>query len=241
MSTIPAHELERLRAVAPGEAEFADLVVRRMAGEPLQYLEGSAAFGPFDLVVDRRVLVPRPETEGLWELARGLVVAPAVIVDLCTGSGALAIALSHSFPAARVIGTDLSAATLEVARSNGAVHAPEVEWRHGDLFGALDPALVGSVDLIVANPPYVATSEWGRLPADVRHEPRMALVSGPTGLEVLRRIGSESPAWLAPGGVVACEIGDTQAESARELFHGFRSVEIRTDLQGRDRYVVGGT
>jgi release factor glutamine methyltransferase len=241
VSTLPAHELERLRAVAPDEADLTDLVARRLAGEPLQYLEGSAAFGPFDLMVDRRVLVPRPETEGLWELARRLVDAPAVIVDLCTGSGALAIALSDSFPAARVMGTDLSTAALQVARANGEAHAPRVEWFHGDLFDALDPALAGSVDLIIANPPYVATSEWGRLPADVRHEPRMALVSGPTGLEILRRIASESPAWLAPGGVVACEIGETQGEAVRELFSGFQSVEIRADLQGRDRYVVAGT
>ena len=241
MTSLPAHEVHRLRSVASDEKEFDELVARRAGGEPLQYLEGSAAFGPFDLLVDQRVLIPRPETEGLWELARRAVTAPRLILDLCTGSGALAIALQVSFPAARVIGTDISPDALEVARQNGLRHAPDVEWALGDLFDALEPRLAGAFDLIVANPPYVASSEWGRLPDDVRHEPRVALVSGPTGLEVLRRIASESQAWLASGGVVICEIGETQAGEARELFEGFRAVEIHPDLPGRDRYVVAGT
>jgi release factor glutamine methyltransferase len=230
-----------LAAVADDPATLDDLVSRRLAGEPLQYLEGTAPFGPFDLAVDERVLVPRPETEGLWELAQGLVDDPVVIVDLCTGSGALAIALYSSFPQARVIGTDISAAALAVARANGARLASDVEWSQGDLFDALDPTLARRVDLIVSNPPYVATSEWGRLPADVRREPRKALVAGPTGLEVLRRIATESPGWLAAGGRVVCEIGESQAEAVRELFAGFARVEIYRDLAGRDRYVVAGT
>lgn len=241
MTSLPAHEVRRLRSVASDDRAFDELVARRAGGEPLQYLEGTAAFGPFDLVVDDRVLIPRPETEGLWELARGAVIEPRLVLDLCTGSGALAIALCASFPNARVIGTDISADALEVARENGLRHAPGVEWEHGNLFDALDPHLAGAFDLIVANPPYVASSEWGRLPDDVRHEPRVALVSGPTGLEVLRRIASESQAWLAPGGVVVCEIGETQSDAVREIFDGFSSVEIRRDLQGRDRYVVAGT
>lgn len=242
MSELPAHELRRLADVAgEGDRALPELVARRLAGEPLQYIEGTAAFGPFDLRVDERVLVPRPETEGLWELARRRVSTPDVVVDLCTGSGALAIALAASFPAARVIGTDVSEEALDVARTNGAAHAPSVEWSQGDLFDALPPDLRGRVDLVVANPPYVATSEWGRLPRDVRHEPRVALVAGPTGLEVLRRIASESPAWLGPGGVVACEIGETQGSAARDLFAGFSSVDVLRDVAGRVRYVVAGT
>ncbi|MEX1005635.1 MAG: peptide chain release factor N(5)-glutamine methyltransferase [Acidimicrobiia bacterium] len=227
--------------MASDDRAFADLLARRAGGEPLQYLEGTAAFGPFDLVVDGRVLIPRPETEGLWELAAGAVTDPRLVLDLCTGSGALAIALSASFPEARVIGADISSEALTVARENGLRHAPAVEWVLGDLFDALDAQLVGAFDLIVSNPPYVASSEWARLPDDVRREPRLALVSGPTGLEVLRRIASESSAWLAAGGVVVCEIGETQADPVREVFDGFASVEIRPDLQGRDRYVVAGT
>lgn len=238
---IPDNERRRLQAVAGDPEMLAELVRRREAGEPLQYLEGTAPFGPFDLVVDRRVLVPRPETEGLWEIARNLVEDPTLIVDLCTGSGALAIALAVSVPGARVIGTDISASALDVARINGSAHAPGVEWAEGDLFDALDTSLAGSVDLVVANPPYVATSEWRRLPVDVRHEPRMALVSGPTGLEVLRRIATESPAWLATGGVVACEIGESQAGEVTQMFSGFASVQVLPDLAGRDRYLVAGT
>ena len=241
MTSLPAHEVRRLRSVASDDQAFDELVARRAGGEPLQYLEGTAAFGPFDLVVDDRVLIPRPETEGLWELARRAVTEPRLILDLCTGSGAVAIALSTSFPGAKVIGTDISTGALEVARDNGLVHAPTVEWVLGDLFDAVDPKLVGAFDLIVANPPYVAAAEWGRLPVDVRREPRLALVSGPTGLEILRRIASESAAWMAPGGVVVCEIGETQAEAVREIFDGFAWVEIRQDLQGRDRYVIAGT
>ena len=239
MSGLPGHEIRRLRAVAPDEAGLASLVARRLAGEPLQYLEGTAPFGPFDLLVDERVLIPRPETERLWELASGLVTAPRVVVDLCTGSGALAIGLASDHPEARVIGTDVSEAALEVARINGAALAPGVEWRLGDLFDALPAELIGSIDLLVSNPPYVAAIEWTRLPEDVRREPRTALVAGPSGLEVIRRIATESSAWLAPGGVVVCEIGETQAADVVSMFD--RSVRVVQDLAGRDRYVVAGT
>ncbi|HVR32654.1 MAG TPA: peptide chain release factor N(5)-glutamine methyltransferase [Acidimicrobiia bacterium] len=241
MSGLPEHELRRLRAVAADDGELAGFVARRVGGEPLQYIEGSAPFGPFDLVVDDRVLVPRPETEGLWELAASLVDDPRVVVDLCTGSGAVAIALASSFPGARVVGTDLSGAALDVARMNGATHAPAVEWSQGDLFGALDSALAGRIDLVVSNPPYVAAAEWAGLPDDVRREPHVALVAGPTGFEVLARIATESVAWLAPGGLVVCEIGETQGAEAAEIFAAFGSIRIVADLSGRDRYLVAGT
>lgn len=241
MSELADHELRRLRAVAADDDELAAFVARRVDGEPLQYIEGSAPFGPFDLVVDDRVLVPRPETEGLWELAANLVDDPRIIVDLCTGSGALAIALASTFPGARVVGTDLSEAALEVARVNGAAHAPGVEWSQGDLFGALDSELAGRIDLVVSNPPYVAATEWAALPDDVRREPKVALVAGPTGLEVLGRIATESVGWLAPGGLVVCEIGETQGAEATEIFATFESVRVVADLSGRDRYLVAGT
>jgi release factor glutamine methyltransferase len=240
VSPIPDHEVRRLRAVAEDEAHLIRLIARRETGEPLQYLEGSAAFGPFDLAVDRRVLIPRPETEGLWELARSLAPDPALIVDLCTGSGALAIALAHSFPSARVIGTDLSGEALDVARGNGASLAPGVEWRAGDLFDALDRGLVGKVDLIVSNPPYVGEGEWDDLPADVRNEPKTALIGGITGLEVLARIAGEAQRWLSPGGWIVCEIGETQRAAVLGLFDGYREVRVTRDLSGRDRYLVAG-
>ncbi len=237
--TLPAHEMRRLGAVAVDEDELESLVERRLAGEPLQYLEGTAAFGPLDLRVDSRVLVPRPETEQLWELAERLVHSPAVIVDLCTGSGALALALSRSFPNARVCGTDLSPDALDVARANGETLGPRVEWFHGDLFDALPAELRGSVDLLVANPPYVTENDYLDLPEDVLREPRMALVSGPTGLEVYERIVETMGEWLAPGGRFALEIGESQGGEVRSLFAAF-DPEVRRDLNGRDRFVIGG-
>lgn len=238
MSELPPHEMRRLRAVARNPAHLAELVDRRREGEPLQYLEGSAAFGPIDLVVDHRVLVPRPETERLWELAVASVSNPRLIVDLCTGSGALAIALARRFPDARVIGADLSDDALAVARLNGSALAPQVEWRSGDLFEALDPTLQGEIDLLVSNPPYVAEAEWDVLPADVRREPRMALIAGPTGLEVLARIAAEAITWLRPGGRIWCEIGERQAPAARDLFGNYTDVVVVRDFTDRYRYLT---
>lgn len=243
-SRLPVHEAARLWTVACAsadpEATFRSLEARRLGGRPLQYLEGSAAFGPLELVVDDRVLIPRPETEQLWELATGLVMSPSTIVDLGTGSGAMALALKADHPDARVIGVDLSADALDVARLNGARLGIEVEWCHGDLWEALDRDLEGRVDLVVSNPPYVAANEWEELPPDVRQEPREALVAGPTGLEVLERIVAGAERWMAPGGGVACEIGETQGRACRELFStALAEVEIMTDLTGRDRFVVG--
>lgn len=240
MTGLPPHEMRRLRAVAADAVDLERLIRRRLAGEPLQYLEGTAAFGPFDLEVDARVLVPRPETEGLWELARGLVDAPRVIIDLCTGSGALAIALAVSFPDARVVGVDVSSDALAVARHNGARIAPSVEWVEGDLFAPLDAGLRGEVDLIVANPPYVAASDWASLPEDVRREPRIALVAGSTGLEVLERIAADAHGWLAGDGWLACEIGETQGPAVLEMFGRYRHVRVASDVSGRDRYLVAG-
>lgn len=236
--SLPAHELKRLRAVSDTDAELSALVERRLAGEPLQYLEGTAAFGPLDLLVDARVLIPRPETEQLWELATGLVESPEVVVDLCTGSGALAIALGRTFPDAKVVATDLSPEALDVARSNGAAHDAEVQWCVGDLFAALPSELKGHVDLLVSNPPYVAEHEYEMLPADVRREPRLALVSGPTGLEVLERIASEIGIWLSDRGRFALEIGETQGTAALDLFAVFEP-EVHRDLTGRNRFVTG--
>ncbi|MDH3249326.1 MAG: peptide chain release factor N(5)-glutamine methyltransferase [Acidimicrobiia bacterium] len=236
--SLPHHETKRLRRVAADEAQFESLAARRLAGEPLQYLEGTAPFGPWDLHVDHRVLIPRPETELLWEIATALVDAPKVIVDLCTGSGALALALAKSFPEARVLGTDLSVDALDVARANGDLLEATVDWCCGDLFEALPEDLFGTVDLLVSNPPYVAECQYAALPEDVRREPKLALVSGQTGLEAYERIAAEIGRWLAPGGRFALEIGETQAGAVRRLFAEF-SPKVRQDLNRRDRYLIG--
>jgi release factor glutamine methyltransferase len=237
MKTLPPHELNRLEAISGPDKPLAGLVQRRIDGEPLQYIEGTAAFGPLDLLVDERVLVPRPETEGLFDMATRMVRNPKVIIDLCTGSGALALALKHNFPGASVFATEISPDALEVAAVNKDKAELEVYLAEGDLFDPLPAALLGEVDLIVANPPYVAMADLSALPKDVQREPRAALVSGPTGLEIIERIGASVSDWLRPGGVVICEIGEHQGVSATSSFVDLPAV-VRQDLAGRDRYIV---
>lgn len=252
---LPRHEVERLLAVASGRswtelllgvdldegttARFEKLASRRRAGEPLQYIEGRLPFGPIDVSVDPRVLVPRPETEQLFELAVSETSDPHVIVDLCTGSGNLALALKHTFPTAVVYATDISCDAVEVTESNARAAGLEIEVSSGDLFDPLPKHLAGKVDLIVANPPYLAERELADLPVDVRdHEPVGALVAGPNGDEVLARIAGEAGDWLRPGGVVICEVGEFHGAAIAEHFATLDG-EVFPDLNGRDRFVVG--
>jgi len=255
VSDLPDHEVRRLLAVATGRhwtelilgvsltddevIAFRHLADERRAGEPLQYIEGESQFGPIHVAVDERVLIPRPETEQLFELACRAVSDPKVIVDLCTGSGNLALALKHTFPCATVYGTDLSADAIDVACSNAVDNDLEVTFLEGDLFEPLPSHLRGHIDLLVSNPPYVTEEEFAELPPDVRdHEPVMALVSGPEGDEVLRRIAGEAIGWLRPGGVIICEISEFHGETVAGHFAALGG-RIRTDLSGRDRFVIG--
>jgi len=237
MEQIPPHELSRLEAIAGPSKPLDDLVARRLGGEPLQYIEGSAPFGPLDLLVDERVLVPRPETEGLYEIAVRMVRNPEVIVDLCTGSGALALALKKAFPSAAVFGTDLSPEAIEVAAENVRRNQLDIYLVEGDLFDPLPAALLGEVDLLVANPPYISEAEFESLPKDVKREPKVALVAGRTGLEVIQDIGASAARWLRPGGVLVCEIGERQGVSASSSFLDLPTV-VRKDLNKRDRYLI---
>lgn len=237
MDEIPPHELRRLEAIAGPSKPLEDLVARRLGGEPLQYIEGSAPFGPLDLLVDERVLVPRPETEVLFEIASRMVRNPKVIVDLCTGSGALALALKREFPSASVFATDISEDAIDVATENKQRNNLDVYLAVGDLFDPLPTSLHGEVDLLVINPPYVKESEFEELPKDVRREPKLALVAGRTGMEIIHAVGVESTRWLRPGGVLVCEIGETQRVEASTAFADLPTV-VRQDLAGRDRYVV---
>jgi release factor glutamine methyltransferase len=230
--------MRRLEAVAGPDRPLQSLIERRLAGEPLQYIEGTAAFGPLELDVDPRVLIPRPETEGLFEIAARMIRNPKVIVDVCCGSGAMALAFKHRFPTASVFATDISEDAIDVAYANRHKTGLDVYLAVGDLFDPLPAALLGEVDLIVANPPYVSESDFHNLPVDVQREPRVALVSGPNGLEVIGRIGASVADWLRPGGVVAVEIGEFQGVAASSTFVGLPTV-VRQDLAGRDRYVVG--
>ena len=258
-SGVPPHEAARLLATATGRArhellageevsgqeveDFLALTKKRLAGTPLQHLEGSVQFGPVELGCDRRALVPRPETEHLWEeavVALGEAGPGTVIIDLCTGSGNLALALKHRFPLAQVFGTDISSDALALATENAETLRLEVSFLEGDLFGALPTELYERVDLLVANPPYVAEADFEQLPIDVRdHDPRAALVAGPQGDEVLARIAEDAYWWMGTGGWLFCEIGETQTERALELFGAYLDVEIRPDLAGRPRILVG--
>ncbi|MGB5655961.1 MAG: peptide chain release factor N(5)-glutamine methyltransferase [Acidimicrobiia bacterium] len=252
---LPDHEIRRLLVAATGRrwtelilgaeldaaevGRFNEFVERRRSDEPLQYIEGTASFGPIEVAVDPRVLIPRPETEQLFEIACEAVDAPRVIVDLCTGSGNLAIALKATFPSATVYAVDLSEDAVDVARANVRTAGLDVTVLQGDLFEPLPADLAGRVDLVVSNPPYVAEHELNDLPADVRdHEPIAALVAGPVGDEVLARIAKAASKWLAPGGVVACEISEFHGPVVAGHFSALGG-EIRVDLSGKERFVIG--
>jgi release factor glutamine methyltransferase len=227
-------------------ARWSRMVERREAGEPLQYVLGRWGFRGLDLLVDRRVLIPRPETEQVVSIALELLDAmgsgrdgPTTVVDLGTGSGAIALSVACERPRANIWGTDRSAAALEVARANLAGigrAAARVRVVEGDWFDALPRELAGSVDLIVANPPYVATGD--ALPDDVAQwEPPEALRAGSTGLDAIAVITRDAPQWLRAGGALVVEIGETQGDAASELAStaGLTDVEVRSDLAGRPR------
>jgi release factor glutamine methyltransferase len=254
----------RLALTEAQSATFCDLIARRAALEPVAYLIGHKEFFGIDLIVDRRALMPRPETELLVELALGfarrktkdergrtneerrinlgrpaLVVgrSPFVIADIGTGSGAIAVALALHLPMAQVVAIDISPDALALARQNVERHGlgGRVRLLQGDLLDALDEP----VDLIVSNPPYTILAEIDE--GVRRHEPHLALDGGPDGLDVYRRLLRQAPASLHPGGVVLLEIGATQADAVTELggraFPG-ATITVHRDLAGLDRVVM---
>jgi release factor glutamine methyltransferase len=156
-----------------------------------------------------------------------------VIVDLCCGSGALALALKRRFPVARVVGTDISTAALELAQANATRNQLDVEWKAGYLFGAVPDEVRGRIDLLVANPPYVANSDWDNLPVDVRWEPRIALLAGDRGTEVIEAILDDLARWMSPGGIAWIEVGDGQAP----MLTGSHPVTAIEDQYGVPRYL----
>ncbi|OBA63345.1 protein-(glutamine-N5) methyltransferase, release factor-specific [Mycobacterium sp. 1100029.7] len=219
---------------------YHDAVAARSQRVPLQHLTGTAPFGPVVLHVGPGVFIPRPETEAMleWAMAQHLPATP-VIVDLCTGSGALAVALARHRPAARVIGIDDSDAALAYARRNvegTAVELIRADVTTADLLGELD----GQVDLIVANPPYVpdnATLE----PEVTEHDPAHAVFGGPDGMAVIPALVGLAGRWLRPGGRFAVEHDDTTSWSTVELVEAaglFDDIVARQDLTGRPRFVT---
>lgn len=260
-------ELERLRG----------LVGRALKDEPVQYLTGEAWFFGLPLIVDRRVLVPRPCTELMVETvlqgvrardsrkqrvkssnSEGTQAEPegtegtvrdgvkrgegVRVLDLCTGSGCLAIALAKNLKGASVTATDVSADAIAVAHANARRHGLAVEFREGDLFAALREDERGVFDYILANPPYIPDAEWAGVPANVKnHEPALALRGGGDGLDLVRPIIEQAADWLKPGGVLMVETAASNAQVALKIAEDadrFADGRVVKDLEGLDRFVL---
>jgi len=216
------------------ENSFLEMTARRAAGEPVAYILGHKEFYGLELTVTPAVLIPRPETELLVELA--LARRPASVVDLGTGSGAIALAIKRHLPAARVVATDASAAALEVARRNAVRLGLDIELRHGRWF---EPLAGERFEAIICNPPYVVVND-PHLPG-LQFEPRFAFESGADGLDAIRAIARQAPAHLLPGGWLLLEHGAGQHEAVRALLEaaGLETTESWPDLAGIPR-VSGG-
>lgn len=254
---ILGHVLEKDRAwlfahydykLNPSQAEaYANLVARRAANEPVAYLVGRREFYGLELTVDHRVLIPRPETELLVDAVLDHIDSrpdkAVKMVDVGTGSGAIALAVADNCPSAKVYAIDLSAAALEVARTNIAAldKRQQITLQQGDLLQTLPE----QVDIVAANLPYINSEEYPNLMADVRdYEPRVALEAGPEGLDAIVRLLDQVPDHVPPGGVLFLEVGHDQGEVvsrlARERLPHARHIGVHQDYHGYDRLVVVG-
>ena len=228
------------------------MVAHRLTGEPLQYVMKSWAFRHLDVLVDNRVLIPRPETEVMvqaaLDLAREMISkanSKLRVADLGTGSGVIGLSLASELPRGsnEVWLTDLSADALEVARANlaglGLING-DVRVAQGSWFAALPSELKNSFDLIVSNPPYIALYDPSVESSVLNHEPHLALFAGSDGLDAYREIISHADEWLATDGWIVLEIGHQQGDAVRELLaqNSFKQIEIRKDLAGRDRIAL---
>ncbi len=241
-----AHDGEPLAANAA--ATFCDLIERRFAGEPIQYITGEAEFHGLPFHVNRDVLIPRPETEHLVEKAIALaqelkqtgMTPEQRIVDVGTGSGAVAVALAHALPFAEIAATDISPAALTVAKSNAPRDglAERIRFLEGDL---VDPVAGEHFDIVISNPPYVPESDRNTLDVEVRdYEPAQALFAGTNGLAIYRRLIPAAFGVLVSGGFLALEIGYGQREAIQALLAaaGFSDIEFTEDLQKIPRVAV---
>ena len=217
---------------------FNAALARRAAREPVAYITGSKGFRRIDLLVDSRVLIPRPETELLVAVMK--VDRPCGILDVATGSGAVALALADELPDATITAADISADALDVARANaqrlGA--SDRVTFHQSDLLESIN----GVFDAISANLPYVTRDELAGLQPEItKYEPALALDGGEDGLDLVRRLAAQAPQHLKPGGFLALEIGDEQGPSTAQILEdaGFITTEIHQDLAERDRVVTG--
>jgi release factor glutamine methyltransferase len=237
--------IESMRPLEAAElALLRDLVRRRRAHEPIAYLRGEREFYGRTFHVDSRVLIPRPDTEALVDVALARTAHVSLSMrqlDLCTGSGCVAITMARQRPTAKVLASDLSPDALTVARGNAyRLGAYNVAFVESDLFASIPRG--SRFDIITANPPYIASDEIATLMSDVRDfEPRAALDGGPDGLNFVRKIVEEAPAWLVPGGVLALEIGAGEAAATRALLEarGYSDVAVERDYGKIERVVSG--
>ena len=217
---------------------YRDYVRQRVQRVPVQYILGATAFRELELTVTPAVLIPRPETEVLVDVALELLPTGGRALDLCCGSGAIALSLKRELADVAVVATDISQAALAVARANGASCELEIEWLSGDLFAAVE----GDFDLVVSNPPYVKSGDLDRLEPEVRdHEPRLALDGGADGLDCYRRIAHQASDHIRPGGYLLLEVGDGQSAEVEKLLAEvgrFAEVETKPDLNEVPRVVV---
>jgi release factor glutamine methyltransferase len=226
-------------------AAYRGLIQRRLAGEPVAYLVGKKEFRSLELAVDARVLVPRPDTETLVDVALALLAeregTAARVVDVGTGSGAVALALKKERPELEVVAIDRSADAAAVARANAERLALAVEVLEGDLLAPVAGEGRAKLALVVSNPPYIPTAEVAKLPAEVRKEPLGALDGGADGLDVVRRLIADAPSVLEAGGALAMEVGAGQAPAVVALFAAdgrYEPAVATKDLAGIERVVA---
>lgn len=236
-ATLIAHPERKLEREE--QAAYQGLLERRLRFAPIQYILGSCEFYGLTLQVGPGVLIPRPETELLVEAVLARVAPDARIVDIGTGSGAIAIALAKHLPRAQLTAVDLSVGlgvdALRIASANAAQNHVQINFVESDLLAGL----TGPYDAIVSNPPYIAEGERSALAAQVREfEPAQALFAGPTGLEVYERLIPQAAAALRPGGLLALEVGFGQQTAVEALLVGWRNVECLADLQGIARVIL---
>lgn len=228
--------LNKRRELTEAEAAaYEALLARREGREPLQYILGSQSFMGFTLKTDSRALIPRNDTEALCEEALKYIRPGGRVLDLCTGSGALAAAIKKLRPGAEVTATDISEAALSLAKENAEKLNAEIRFIRGDLFS---PLAGEKFDVIVSNPPYIPDALRGRLQAEVEREPALALFAGDDGLDFYRRIAAEAPAHLLPGGRLCLEIGDGQGGAVKALlYEEFTDIQVLNDLNGLPRVI----